>query len=418
MGKRKREILTGIELGTSTIKVLIGEFFEGQELNIIGYAERPSLKVTKGEIQDADLVREQLVVALSEAEKSAGVEIGHVFLAVTGNSIRSISSAGSTVVRASDRRITEHDLITALNNAKAYGLPPDKRVLHHMDRRYLVDDEREVLNPIGQVGGKLDADIQIIYGQHNSIETACRIVRDVMGYPATDIAFSGIAAALGVFSEAEMGRGSLVIDIGAGITEFALFHGAGVYHAGQIGVGCENVVNDLAIGLRLPVPRCRTILQELKEFGASAMMRPDGRGRIMEVETLAQQERAIPMSSVEYIIELRLRELIEIIRRALNEQGALSRIGNTITVTGGGASIPGIEELIRNVFQMPARAGEPYQVNGQQEVVLSSRFVVPAGLLRWGRMSLEIGDNEPSLTEQVREDFKRFCGLVKNAFKW
>ncbi|MFO7821470.1 MAG: cell division protein FtsA [Lentisphaeria bacterium] len=417
MGKRKREILTGVELGTSTIKVLMGEFLEDGTLNIVGFSERSSLKVAKGEVQDANLVREQLILALSDAEKNAGLEIGHVFLGVTGNSVRSINSVGSTAVRTPDQRISENDLVTALTNAKAYGLPPDKRVLHHMDRRYIVDAEREVLNPIGQVGGKLDADIQIIYGQHNTLETSCRIIRDVMGYPATDIAFSGIAAALGVFSSAEMARGSLVIDIGAGVTEYALFYGAGVFHSGQISVGCEHIANDLSIGLRLPVSRCRTILQELKGFDASAMMRPDGRSRIMEVETLARQERSIPLSSVEHIIELRLRELLQLIRRDLHEQEALSRISNTIAVSGGGAMVSGVEELVRDVFQMPARVTGAGQINGRQEVVLSPRFAVPAGLIRWGRMSVDIGDNGPSMKEQVQQDVGRFFSLVKKAFK-
>ena len=418
MGKRKTEILTGVELGTSSIKVLMGEFLEDDALNVLGVAERPSLKIMKGEVLDAALVSEQLALALSEAEKASGEEIGQVFLAVTGGSVRSVSSVGSAVIHAAEHRITENDVITALNNARAYGLPPDKRVLHHMDRRYMVDGEREVLNPIGQVGGRLDADIQIVYGQHNSIETACRIVRDVMGYAATDIAFSGVAAGFGVFSPAEMARGSLVIDIGAGVTEYVLFHGPGVFHSGQITVGCEHIVNDLALGLRLPVPRCRTILQEMEGFGASAMMRPDARNRIMEVETLAQQVRSIPLSAVEQIIELRLQELLQIIYKELRKKDALARIANSVAVTGGGALIPGADAMVREVFQMPARAAQPYQLNGQHDIVGSPRYAVLAGLLRWGRMTLEIGDTDLPLREQIVQDIKRFFALFKNAFKW
>ena len=268
MGKRKTEILTGVELGTSSIKVLMGEFLEDDALNVLGVAERPSLKIMKGEVLDAALVSEQLALALSEAEKASGEEIGQVFLAVTGGSVRSVSSVGSAVIHAAEHRITENDVITALNNARAYGLPPDKRVLHHMDRRYMVDGEREVLNPIGQVGGRLDADIQIVYGQHNSIETACRIVRDVMGYAATDIAFSGVAAGFGVFSPAEMARGSLVIDIGAGVTEYVLFHGPGVFHSGQIPSGANTLSMIWLSGCAFP---CRGAAQFSRRWKGSGL---------------------------------------------------------------------------------------------------------------------------------------------------
>jgi cell division protein FtsA len=418
MARGKREILTGVEIGSSTIKVVMGEFLPDDVISIIGLGERPSLKVVKGDIVDANLVQEQLMQALADAEKSSGAEIGHVFLAVTGGHIRCVNSIGSTVVRSSDRTIDENDLMTALRNAKAYNLPPDKRVLHHLDRRYLVDGDREVLNPVGLVAGKLEADIQIIYGQHNNIESNCRMLADVMGYPATDIAFSGVAAGFGTLAHEEMEKGTLIIDIGAGATEYVLFYGPGTFHSGQLTVGCEHIINDLSLGLRLPMPKCRKLLHDLEALGGSAEMTPDGRARLVEVETLTQVRRQIPLATVEHIIELRLREMFEIILGDLRAHHALSRINTGVVLVGGGALIPRVEQLAQRVFNTPVRIGRPRLISGQQEILDSPRYVTPIALLRWGKLSLEIAESEPAFLEQIKHDVNHAWNIVKQAFRW
>ncbi len=418
MAKRKRNILTGVEIGSSTIKVVMGEFGPDDVLHIAGIGERPSLKVVKGDILDANLVHEQLMQALAEAEKSSGLEIGAVFLAVSGGHIRAVNSLGNTVIRSPDRRIQESDVITVLRNAKGYALPPDKRVLHHLDRRYQVDDAREVLNPVGLVSSRLEAEVHIVYGQHNNIETCCATLADVMGYPAADVAFSGVAAGFGVLTPEEMEKGTLVVDIGAGVTEYVLFSGPGAYHSGQLAVGCEHVVNDLALALRLPGPKCRRILHELRSFGGSAVMTPDGRARLIEVETLGKASRKIPVSSIEQVIELRLRELFDLIHLDLKSCGALPRIGTGAVLVGGGALVNEVDLLAGQVLNMPVRIGRPRLVSGQQEVAESPRFVTPIALLRWGRLSLEIGDSQPAPLEQFRSDVQRIWSVVKGAFKW
>ncbi|MCF7854422.1 MAG: cell division protein FtsA [Candidatus Pacebacteria bacterium] len=418
MAKHKRDILTGVEIGSSAVKVVMGEFLPDDVLSIVGVGERPALKVIKGDVSDVNIVQEQLMQALAEAEKASGLDIGHVFLAVSGGSVRSVNSVGSTVIHSMDRKVRETDVMTGLRNAKSYALPPDKRILHHLDRRYVADGDREVLNPVGLVAGRLEAEIQIIYGQHNTVETSCRTLADAMGYPATDIAFSGVADGFALFSPEEMEQGAMVLDIGAGVTEYVVFFGPGAYHSGQVTVGCEHISNDLSLGLRLPLPKCRKLLHELGTFGASAAMTPDGRSRLVEVETLGKGGRRIPVSSVEQIIELRLHELFSVILADLRKADALPRIAAGIVLAGGGAMIPGVIQLAHQVFNMPVRTGRPRLVSGVQDVSDSPRYVTPVGLLRWGRLSLEIADSEPAFMEQVREDFSKVWGLVTRAFRW
>lgn len=418
MARQKRQVLTGIEIGSSTIKVLMGEFPGGEELTILGSAQFPSLKVLKGGIVNANAVRDQLMKALAKAEQVSGLDVGPVFLSVTGGHIRVLTSVGRTGIQASNRRIAEHHVVNAQENARGYFLQPDQRVLHHLDRRYLVDGEREVADPVGQVASRLEADVLVVYGKHNSIETSCRMVYDALGYPAEDVAFAGIAAGFGALATEEMERGALVIDIGAGVTEYVLFHGPGAFHCGQLTVGCEHVANDLAIGLRLPMPKCRKILQELSQLGGTAEMTPDGRTRMREFETLGSAVRAIPLSTIEQVIELRLRELFDTILSDVRTHQGLSRIAQGIVLTGGGALIPGIERLAGRVFETPVRIGRPHLVCGVKHVATSPEYVTAAGLLRWGRISLDIKDSEPPLMAQAQRDFKRVWDAFTRAFRW
>jgi len=418
MPRQKREILTGIEIGSSAVKVVMGEFLPDDVLRVVGCGEAPSLKVVKGEIVDASLVQEQLLRAVGAAERAADADVEQIFLAITGSHLGTVTSVGSTVTHADNRVISADDLVTVQRNARAYRLPPDRKVLHYSDRRYMVDGAREVPNPIGLVAQKLESEVQIVFCQLNSFDTVCQMVVDVMGYGPADAAFSGIAAAFGVLSFEEMQQGVLVIDIGAGITEYVVFHGPGLFHAGQVAVGCDHVINDLALGLRLPFPRSRKLLHDLADLGGSAEMSADGRNRLVAVDTVGKSTRHIPMSTVEKLVELRLGELLDIILADLRTHKALSRVGTGIVLTGGGAAIPGLHRLTGRVFGMPVQVGRPRLISGESDIGTSPRYVVPVGLLRWARFSLAVGEAGPGLAEGLRRDMKGLVTMVQRAFKW
>ncbi|OGV71813.1 MAG: cell division protein FtsA [Lentisphaerae bacterium RIFOXYB12_FULL_65_16] len=421
MSKKKRNVLTGVEIGTSTIKVVMGELLPDDIISVLGAGEVPSLRVVKGEVADANVVQEQLERALVMAEQASGVEIEALFLAITGNHIHTVNSLGSTMVRTPNHKITEDDIVSAARNAHAYSLPPDQKVLHYFDRVYRIDGLRELANPLGQVGSKLEVDVHIIYGQHNRIETNCSLLADIMGYPATDIAFSAVAAGMAACPQEEVDKGVLLIDIGAGVTEYVVFHGPGCFHSGQVTVGCDHIANDLSLGLRLPMPKCRKILHDLGMLSGSAAMTPDGRNRLMAVESLGQPTRHIPMSTIEQVIEMRLQELMEAIRTDLEANRALDRVASGIRLCGGGARIAGIDRLVEHVFRMPVTIARPRLASGKPEILEDPRFLVPIGLLRWGRLSLNIGtETQPPLWHwhQLRQDARKAWKAVTEAVKW
>lgn len=418
--KPKRRILTGIEIGTSTIKVVMGEFLPDDVLAIVGVGQAPSLHVQKGEVLDVEKVLAQLARAVSAAENSSGLVIdGPIFVAASGAHIRPVIAIGRTMVQGPGHTVTEEDVVTAVQGARSYSLPPDQKILHTWDRSFQVDDGAKVGNALGRVGDWLAAEVLLIVGQHRPLEITCSMIQDLMGCRARDIAFSGVADCFAAFSPEDAEQGHLLIDIGAGVTEFVVFQGNGCYDAGQITVGCDHVANDLSLGLHLPQARCKALVRDLAELGCSVALSPDGRQRLVDIRTGSGSGRRVPCSSLERIVESRLGELFQVIREQLDRHHALGRIGGGARLCGGGALIPGIESLARNVLGMPTEIARPRLLSGPQEILNAPHYMTPVGLIRWGRLMLEIDgeDHAPTLLQQILTEARRFVRIVKDSFK-
>lgn len=417
--RNKNEFYTGIEIGTSSVKVAIGEVSEDETLTVCGLAEEslPANKVVKGEIADADFVTERLARACSEAERLARRDIEHYFLAATGSHVESVNNSGRIRVdNRANRRITEEDVVSAGETARNYPLPMDKSLINAWDRRYVVDNSREVVNPSGLIGDMVEAEAHIIYGRLNNMMTGYQLVADLMNREPSGLFFSGIASGYALGAPSEMQRGLLVIDIGAGVTEYTVFHGPGVFCSGQITVGCQQIINDLSLGLRLSYAKCQHLLNELSDYG-SAIAGLDSE-RTLDIEALGKVERRIPFSTVETVIEVRLREIFEIIRNKLNRQNALSRVGMGVILSGGGSLIPEIDTLARQILGMPAAVGCPRQLDATMDIAFSPRWAVPLGLVRLGAFSLEEESWNPSFWESFRNDMKKFSYLLAKIFRW
>jgi len=418
--KPKRHILTGIEIGTSTIKVVMGEFLPDGVLAITGVGQAPSLHVQKGEVLDVEGVRDQLARAVSAAENASGQDIkGPIFLAATGAHIRSMVTVGRTMVQGQGHRVTEEDVVTAVQAARGYTLPPDQRKMHTWERSFQVDAGAQVTNALGRTGDWLAAEVLLVVGEHGPLETLCSMVQDLMGFRARDIAFSGVADCFAAFGPEDAEQGHLLIDIGAGVTEFVVFQGNGCYDAGLITIGCDHIANDLAIALRLPLARCKALVRDMREMGCSAGVSPHGEDRTVDIRTGPGGGRRVPCSSLEKVVELRLGEVFEIIRDQLDRHHDLERIGGGARLCGGGALIPGIDALARTVLGMPAQIATPRLLSGQQDILTAPHYMTPIGLLRWGRMVMDIdGEGNPvSVRQQVLREMGLLTGILKDSLR-
>ena len=273
---KKNETIAGVEIGTKSIKIVIAEILPDQSLKVIGHGETPSLKVQKGEITDVNSVFKQLDKTAKKAEKDAETRIKNVYIAVTGGHIKTLNNRGSLPIVNSNKRITEDDVVNVTRNARTVSLPHDCEMIDSLHRHYIIDNARSVQNPINIAGSKLEAEVHIIYGSRNNLHTTLNVVEDYFSAPCEDIIFSGICAAYGALTDEDNEKGALVIDIGAGTTEYVLNHDRACLHSGVITVGSNQILNDLTLGLKLPSGKCRAILEN---YGA-ALSKADGRSRL------------------------------------------------------------------------------------------------------------------------------------------
>jgi cell division protein FtsA len=277
----------------------------------------------------------------------------------------------------------------AVQNARVKPLPPEKVILNTFDSYFLLDGARRLRNPIDQAANKLEAFIHVIYGDSNRIRNFENALRDV-GFEEEDgiPVFSGVAAAYGVLEENEKENGALLIEIGGGCTEYVAVHNYGIIASGVLGVGMEHVANDLSIGFDMHISACRKFLQE------NEYLRHKQDGRVfLEVKTATGAPRRLPINSIEKIVNLRLREIFNIINSQLKQEKLMHYLSCGGVLSGGAALFPQSLEVFSNVMEIPVRVGTPLGASGAVTDLESPRYSVPWGLLKYGEEMRKVVDS-------------------------
>jgi len=379
---QKRDILTAIEIGTSKICVLVGELDEQSQVTIIGHGEKALFgAVRKGEIIDMDTVSDALFSAITDAEQTSGINVDNssVYVAVTGSHISSQQSNGSVIITGDDKNVTGDHVAEATENAKFLPLLPGNSVINYFDSYYLIDGKRRLANPVGHVAHKLDAYVHIIYGDQNRIENFKSIVNEIGIEVQVEPVFSAVASAYGALSEEEDKQGVLLVEMGAGTTEFMVFKDSGVRHSGVLPIGCDHIANDLSLGLDITFSTASTLLTS-KEYDyhkrkGDAFMELSG--------TIRESHRKIPLASIDKIIDSRLRETAQIIFDKVNDLSLVSELSMGIVLSGGGALISLAPEILNSVFRTPVRVAKPTGMNGPSSFE-TPRYTTVCGLLKCG----------------------------------
>ena len=264
------QIIVGLEIGTSKVSVAVGEVSENKVVNIIGIGQAKSRGVRKGEIIDVALAEEDVRNAIVEAEQVADVEIRSVFLGVTGSHIRGFNNTGVHPVVSADREISTTDIQDVIKNARAINLPTDHSVVHSIRQHFRVDGQDGVQNPEGMLGAKIEVDVHVVSGRYNRLQNPIRLVSG-LHLEVENISSSALASSLAVLGTEQKELGTLVIDLGAGVTEYAVYSAGVIKHTGVLAVGGDHVSNDLAYGLKVPLARA----EQLKIDHGSALIDPE-----------------------------------------------------------------------------------------------------------------------------------------------
>jgi len=353
-------IIVGLEIGTSKVCAVVGEVTPDGVLNIVGLGQSPSRGVRKGELVDAHQVEEDVRRAVGEAEQMADVEIRSVYLGVTGAHVRGFNNRGLHPVVSADREISEEDIQDVVKNAKAINLPAENTVLHAVRQHFLVDGQEGVVNPAGMLGSRLEVDVHVIHGNLNRLQNVIRVVKG-MQLEVDDVVFNGLASSLALLTNEQKELGALVIDLGAGTTDYVVYVDGVVKHSGVLAVGGDHVSNDLKMGLKVSLSRA----EELKIEHGGAFVEDRVKGAVITLTNhLGLPEKTINQEHLRRIMSLRLEEIFELIAQDLEQAGVTDYLRGGAFLCGGCARVPGIAQLAEQtlLLQVPQQLGQRLEV--------------------------------------------------------
>lgn len=374
-------IIVGLEIGTSKVCAVVGEFSSGN-LNIIGIGQARSRGVRKGEIMDAPAAEEDVRTALTEAENMSNTEIRSVYLGVSGPHIRGFNNRGVHPVVSADREIGEEDVQDVVKNAKSINLPQDNCIIHAVRQHFHVDGQKGIINPIGMCGARLEVDVHVIQGNINRLQNPIRVVRALQIDVELPV-FTGMASALAVLGPEQKETGALVIDMGAGATEYVVYADGIVKHTGVLAVGGDHISNDLAYGLKLPLARA----EQLKLEYGSAICDESVKGQILTLgNDLGRPGKSVNLEHLRKIMSLRVAEIFQLIAQDIERQDLADELRAGVFICGGGARIHGIQSLAERAFNLPAFLGKTNSISGLKDTLDQPEFSTAIGLVKFGSM--------------------------------
>ncbi len=372
--------VVALEIGTSKICALVGEAREDGNILVTGLGQCSSCGVRKGIIIDLEKAAECVRLAVRGAEESGGVDIRAVNLVVTGGHIQSVVNPGSVPVFDALRGVTPEDINEVMHIARTINLPHDREVLHSIAQKYTVDSQQGIVNPEKMQGSRLSLDMLIVHGLRNLLSQFVHAVQSV-GLEVADIACSGLCAALSTLTPEQKECGVLVIDLGAGTSSYLVYNDDIITDIGVLAVGGDHVTNDIAMGFNLPMKRA----EALKKDSGTAQLLHTGAPfqRITIPAEGGFAAASISATDLYTIINARVSELFEVIRRGLDDRNLLQSLGAGVVLTGGGAHLKGIAGVAERVFDMPCAIGKPKNFSGMANAYEGPEYAALLGMVRY-----------------------------------
>ena len=375
-------IIVGLEIGTSKICAVVGEFNENGVLNIVGVGQARSRGVRKGEIVDAVAAEEDVRNAIVEAEEMANAEIRSVYLGVTGGHIRGLNNRGVHPVVSADREIVEEDVQDVVKNAKAINLPTGNTCIHTVRQKFLVDGQDGIVNPVGMFGSRLEVDVHVVHGNFNRLQNPIRVVKGLQ-IDVEEIVFTGLASSLAILTKEQKELGALIIDIGGGTTDYVVYSDGIVKHSGVLAVGGDHISNDLGYGLKVPLSRA----EQLKIQHGAAIVEDAISGQQIELTNeFGLPGKTVDLENLRSIMGARVEEIFQLVEEDLAQHELLDYIRSGVFICGGGARIPHIQTVASKIFQLPTHLGKANSIAGIKSALDQPEFSSAIGLVKFGSM--------------------------------
>lgn len=408
----RSNIIAGLDIGTSAIRIVVAEQSSGSKKPIIvGVSTIPSSGLRKGIIVDLEGVVGDISSCLEQAERASGVQINRIVSSINGEHISLQKSKSVIAVSRADSEISQEDVNRAIDTAQAVSLPPNKSIIHVIPTSYIVDNEKNIKDPVGMHGMKLEASVLIVSGNYSFIKNLIKAVNQ-SGLEMSEKPFvlSPLAAARSVLGKRQKELGVVLIDIGAETTGIAVYEEGALLHTKIISIGGSHITNDIAIGLRIAIDAAEKIK---RDFGYALSSDVSKKDKINLKDYDSQTDDVyISRNYLAEIIEARLEEIFEHVNKELKYIGKDGMLPEGAVLAGGGIKIPGTVDLAKKVLRLPVKIGAISDLGGIVDKISDSSFATATGIVLW---QMDQGDEQDSqFAEMIKNIFKKIVNLFKN----
>lgn len=397
----QEKIIVGLDIGTTKICAIVGRKNEFGKLEVLGMGKAESEGVVKGIVFNIDKTVYAIEKAIKEAGDQSGIDIGVVNVGIAGQHIRSFVQHGGITRSSKEDEITIADVERLTQDMYRMVVPPGSQIIHVMPQDYMVDYEDGIKEPVGMSGVRLEADFHIITAQTNAINNINKCIRKA-GLEIEDLILEPLASSLAVLSEEEKEAGICLIDIGGGTTDIAIFYDNIIRHTAVIPFGGNIVTNDIKQGLMVLPQQA----EQLKTRFGKAIAEEASPNEIVSIPGIRNRAaKEISIKNLSHIIQARMEEIIEMAHAEIITSGFENRLAGGIVITGGGAQLANLKQLVEYMTGMDTRVGYPNEHLGRSkiEAVKSPMYATAVGLVLGGFRSL---DEREDRYKEVRESVK------------
>lgn len=378
----KENILTGLDIGSTTIRIVVGQFNPNdRKIHILGAAEHPAEGVSKGMITSIEDAVSSISGALEKVERMSGIPVERAFVGINGSHIVSQDSHGVIAVSKADGEIREEDVERVVEAAQAVATPPNYEILHVIPRSFTVDNQKGIKDPIGMTGIRLEVDAQIIQGLSAQIKNLTKCIYRT-GIDIDDLVLGILAGSEAVLTKKQKDLGVALLNIGGATTSLLVFEEGDVLHTAILPIGASHITNDIAIGLRTSID----LAEKIKiEYGTAIPEEINKREDINLTDIDSREEGIVSRKHVAEIIEARCEELFKMADKELQKIDRSGLLPAGAVLTGGGAKLPGLVEVAKREFKLPASLGYPLELGSTAvDKVNDLNYSTAIGLLFWG----------------------------------
>jgi cell division protein FtsA len=394
-------VVVGIDVGTTKICTLVAREEAPGQISIVGVGIEPSQGIRKGVVVDLAAASQAVSRSIEKAERTSGLEITSALVSLAGSQVSSVNSRG--VVGINGGIIDQDDVGRAIEAARAVAIPHNREIIHVIQRGFNVDGQEGIRNPLGMHGYRLEVETHIITASAASVENLRQCV-GASGVEISQFVLNPLASAEVVLTETERQMGAVVVDMGGGTTDMAIFIDGDVWYTSVLSVGGNHVTSDIAHGLRLPMSQA----EEIKIAHGHAIQSEVGPAEFFNMRPFGEQESVqINRQELSNIVEARAEEIFGLVLQEIKRSGYDGLLPAGMVLTGGASALPGIRTLANSVLGVPVRIAKPENLIGMADKLDSPAFSTSVGLLRWAFLMSEFapqgGKRRPSVQRNVAE---------------